>query len=67
MRYVGMSRYVVRRVWLLPFLVCVWDIKWLPIVDWKYGDGFLEHRLKTFYRRRTAEKYVKWLEEGEAA
>lgn len=51
----------IRRVPLLPFIVEVWEDVG-PVYHWKKGTGRIEQRRGTFFRRRTAERFVAWLE-----
>jgi len=59
------ERLVVKRCWWLPFVVEVWE-RAGEGEDWKRGPFVRWIRRGAFLRRRTANRFARWLEEKPA-
>lgn len=54
--------YETRRPWFAPIFVEVWQ-QYGEGVDWRRGAYVRWRRRGVFFRRRTADAFVRWLEE----
>lgn len=55
-------RYIAKRDWFFPFVVGVWDTRWLEGHHWKKGHYWLWHRRGAFFTRRKANEFIAALE-----